>query len=289
MKQILLLIPVMCVAILGTSAIAAADAERVFIEKEIDDDHIIISRENGDRLLLKKWSLRFSPLLFEGKSFVASVSPMWVTVYFEDRAEIKWSIEERLGSARLSRRSAPGVIERPEGAVRPKASDPTFILLVQGALSLLGLDPGPREGILTEQTRAATREFQRQEKLGVDGTPDQATCLALVTGLYRKYPKDSRALGIASQLLTASDAQSLDPTASPPAADIIESHILGEFKGWDGETVFFLDNAQIWQQASYAYIYHYAYRPKAIIYKTAGGYKMIVEGVSGSIYVRPVK
>ena len=53
--------------------------------------------------------------------------------------------------------------------------------------------------------------------------------------------------------------------------------------------MFFLDNGQIWQQASYAYTYHYAYRPRVTIFKTGGRYKMIVEGASGSIYVRRIK
>jgi hypothetical protein len=100
MNRVLLLISAIWVAMLLTPTVAAADAEIVLIEKEIDDDHIIIRRENGERLLLEKWSLRFSSLSFEGKTFVASVSPMWVTIYLEDRDEIKWSIEERLDAPR---------------------------------------------------------------------------------------------------------------------------------------------------------------------------------------------
>lgn len=35
--------------------------------------------------------------------------------------------------------------------------------------------------------------------------------------------------------------------------DVIESRIEGEFEGWDGDTIFELENGQIWQQSSYAY------------------------------------
>src|SRR5665648_304740 len=42
---------------------------------------------------------------------------------------------------------------------------------------------------------------------------------------------------------------------------LIESHIQGEFNGWDGETIFKLDNGEVWQQASYAYMYSYKYHP----------------------------
>ena len=73
------------------------------------------------------------------------------------------------------------------------------------------------------------------------------------------------------------------------AQAFIESRISGEFEGWDGETIFKLMNGQIWQQASYAYIYHYAYMPKATIYKAGSLYKMQVDGVSGAIYVKRIR
>jgi len=70
---------------------------------------------------------------------------------------------------------------------------------------------------------------------------------------------------------------------------VIESRIDGEFEGWDGETIFKLENGQIWQQASYSYRYHYAYRPKVIIFKTGTRYKMKVEGIEDTIYVQRLK
>jgi hypothetical protein len=70
-----------------------------------------------------------------------------------------------------------------------------------------------------------------------------------------------------------------------PAVDFIESRIDGEFSGWEGETIFKLENGQIWQQASYAYTYSYKYRPKVLIFRTRGGYEMQVEGVSSRIRV----
>jgi hypothetical protein len=69
----------------------------------------------------------------------------------------------------------------------------------------------------------------------------------------------------------------------------IESQIDGEFNGWDGETIFKLTNGQIWQQSSYDYTYHYAYRPKVAIYKVNGKYKMKVEDVKNTIEVKRIK
>jgi hypothetical protein len=78
-------------------------------------------------------------------------------------------------------------------------------------------------------------------------------------------------------------------TAREITPDVVESRIEGDFEGWDGDTIFKLDNGQIWQQDSYAYTYHYAYRPKVLIFKSSGRYKMKVDGVSGEITVKRIK
>lgn len=79
-------------------------------------------------------------------------------------------------------------------------------------------------------------------------------------------------------------------TTNPAPTDaVIESQIDGAFEGWDGETIFKLTNGQIWQQSSYAYHYHYAFMPEVVIYKTSGGYKMKVDDVDETIYVRRIK
>lgn len=73
--------------------------------------------------------------------------------------------------------------------------------------------------------------------------------------------------------------------AMPNTVDVIESRIDGEFSGWEGETIFKLQNGQIWQQTSYAYKYKYAYSPKVLIYKSGSGYRMRVDSVEGEIAV----
>ena len=72
-------------------------------------------------------------------------------------------------------------------------------------------------------------------------------------------------------------------------AGVLESQIEGTFEGWSGETIFKLTNGQIWQQSSYAYMYHYAYRPKVMIFPSGGGCKMKVEGVNNSLPVKRLK
>jgi tetratricopeptide (TPR) repeat protein len=84
--------------------------------------------------------------------------------------------------------------------------------------------------------------------------------------------------------LRAKILRALTPTApsntvarTPPTAsgsycsEAIETHITGEFKGWDGETIYKMDNGSIWEQSMYRYHYHYAYHPQVLIYQSASG------------------
>ena len=107
-------------------------------------------------------------------------------------------------------------------------------------------------------------------------------------GLQKLTPGEIDAL---NELLYSYSLKLLVSTsdAAPATGAVIESHIEGEFEGWDGETIFKLDNGQIWQQDSYAYTYHYAYHPKVLIYKDGLRYKMKVDGVDSTIEVKRIK
>lgn len=89
--------------VLLASSISNAEIMKVLVEKEIDDDHIIIVTAKGDRLILEKWTMKLSPLLFEGKIFFADVSSMWVKIYIEGKSEIKWSVEKNLDTISLDK------------------------------------------------------------------------------------------------------------------------------------------------------------------------------------------
>jgi len=82
-----------------------AEILNVLVEREIDDDNIIVVTSKGDRLLLSKWTMKLSPLSFEGKVFLSDISPMWVKMYIEDKGEMKWSIEKHLASVQFKEKS----------------------------------------------------------------------------------------------------------------------------------------------------------------------------------------
>ncbi len=69
----------------------------------------------------------------------------------------------------------------------------------------------------------------------------------------------------------------------------IENTISGDIEGWDGDTIFKLDNGQIWQQAAYDYTYFYAYRPEVTIYQTSAGCRMKVEDETETVLVKRIK
>lgn len=62
--------------------------------------------------------------------------------------------------------------------------------------------------------------------------------------------------------------------------NVIKATIVNDFNGWSGDTIFELDNGQIWKQSEYDYDYNYSYRPDAIIYSNGYDYKIHVEGKS---------
>lgn len=69
--------------------------------------------------------------------------------------------------------------------------------------------------------------------------------------------------------------------------DVQKRTIVSDFNGWSGDTIFEMDNGQIWKQDAYVYHYNYAYRPKALIYNTEQGHKMVVNGET--IKVKKIK
>ncbi len=72
-------------------------------------------------------------------------------------------------------------------------------------------------------------------------------------------------------------------------SNVIHSNVEGDFEGWEGDTIFKLDNGQIWQQANYAYMYHYAYHPEVMIINANGSWKLKVEDVDEMIEVTRLK
>jgi len=110
--------------------------------------------------------------------------------------------------------------------------------------------------------------------------------------LYEYYPDvvicpNAGTLIINGKKLNIQKISSTNPSKS--SGGVIESSINGEFKGWEGESIYALMNGQVWQQATYYYHYHYAYAPKVLIYQSSGNYFMQVQGVKQAVQVRRLR
>jgi len=85
-------------AVIGFLVPASCGAITICVDTEIDDDNIIASY-GGSRYLLKKWSLKFSPLVFEGKCFAGKATSFGVEMYVPNKGKIKWDVVQALGAS----------------------------------------------------------------------------------------------------------------------------------------------------------------------------------------------
>lgn len=100
-------------------------------------------------------------------------------------------------------------------------------------------------------------------------------------------------LAVSKEIETASQPPAPTVPALAPrrssCSPAIESAISGDIEDWDGETLFKLDNGQIWQQAEYDYTYFYEYHPDVTIYETNSGCRMKVEDEEETVIVKRIK
>jgi len=123
--------------------------------------------------------------------------------------------------------------------------------------------------------------IERQRALGMDQlTAEQRAEMArLLLEVYQ--------LGVQSgQERAAGPGQ---PKAEAAAPTGFESKVEGEFSGWAGETMVKLLNGEVWRQVENYYHYYYAYMPRVLVYRTADGYKMKVDGVDKAVGVERVR
>ncbi|MEI7728351.1 MAG: hypothetical protein WCO56_02220 [Verrucomicrobiota bacterium] len=62
--------------------------------------------------------------------------------------------------------------------------------------------------------------------------------------------------------------------------------IVSEFNGFDQNVRFEFQSGRIWVPTEYKYVYHYEYRPQAIIVDGINGPELMVDGMNETIRVR---
>lgn len=83
---------------------------------------------------------------------------------------------------------------------------------------------------------------------------------------------------------------SMAPEQNTEEPKRIESRIVGEFDGWNGNTVFKLENGQVWQQAATGYFTNVRLdNPPVVIKKLLFGYLLTLPGQGETVFVRRIK
>lgn len=158
------------------------------------------------------------------------------------------------------------------------------------AMGLAKLDADEQARLLRwfevrEQGRAAPM-IAPTVSFAVDGTTVRATMV----------PKNSAPVVAAAAAVEASTTRigtvasfGLDQDTVDGEIDGIRARVVGEFTGWEGKTVFTLDNGQVWRQSTPGSYRFKATDPEVTIEKSLLGYKLRLVETKRSISVRRVK
>lgn len=114
------------------------------------------------------------------------------------------------------------------------------------------------------------------------------------SGLARLTEQEMNALNKWLTTYTANDAEVVKSRSVTvrKIADELETraHIIGEFRGWTGKTLFKLDNGQIWQQRLNGKHFYRAVDPEVIISKNAlGFYRLEIAATGKRVGVKRLK
>ncbi len=149
------------------------------------------------------------------------------------------------------------------------------------------------DGMVVEVNhRRDEQAFAEHERMRQERERDNAQLRDALKGLVAGAVVVGAAVVAGKEMAkAAANAQEPIPLDQPSVmtSERVESRINGEFKGWTGDTIFQLENGQIWKQVTFDYVYHYSYRPKVVILRSNGRYYMAVEGIDKLIEVKFLK
>jgi hypothetical protein len=154
-----------------------------------------------------------------------------------------------------------------------------FVAILVSFLAAQALANTPAQGLAIEQVMTP----DEMQKTGVASL--NATQRQVLNDWLNRYTL--MVVGLAKK--QSPSTTSAVPAARNSCSPAIESTISGDIEGWSGDTIFKLDNGQIWQQAAYDYTYFYEYRPDVTIYQTSAGCRMKVEDETETVLVKRIK
>lgn len=102
---------------------------------------------------------------------------------------------------------------------------------------------------------------------------------AVLDGFIRDYVAGKQKDAASVAAAEAVDRAVKERKVRPP--DVIESNIVGPYKGYGLRTIFRLANGESWKPTNADIVTHAAVEnPKVVIYRDGFGYKMFIEGAS---------
>jgi hypothetical protein len=186
-----------------------------------------------------------------------------------------------------------GTIETSAVAARPRTPS-AFLRVSLACVTLSVLTSGGARAQVEDRLADCARIAGSDERLACYDALSQARRSAAKRDWNGAFGLDaSRGSTVAAEsgAAQADDAANFgfdDRGSGGPAQ--VESRYDGEFTGWSGNTLFRLENGQVWKQAQSGRVSARAGRPKVTIKRaTLGGYRMSVEGLNETIRVERVR
>ena len=108
------------------------------------------------------------------------------------------------------------------------------------------------------------------------------------TTVFAEAPSEPASAHSASPQAVAFGAEQLESDQRQPLA-AIHAHIEGKFSGWDGATIFRLDNGQVWRQRLRGRYRHEATNPAVRIDKGRYGYYLTLIATERQVAVTRIR
>jgi len=267
------------VLLLAVSAPVFAAAEFVILAKMLPgDDKLVIQRLNGDQWLIAKGAGASTAFLYEGRQVII-IYPQ----SFCGRGSTLFLVENGQEAPLIdAEQLAHGSV-----AVSPVMLPPSAADKVAAALTILGLHRHGRDPLV------ALNQYQSVRGLRVEPKFSSKFFYALATDVVNMKPltpaTSALAESLAGEARLAASPLLARTSAFIPQGTILEATIDGEFKGWEGQTIFKLSNRWVWQQIDLQRCLHLALSPKILLINTGYGIKAKVEGVSIAVDVVPLR
>jgi hypothetical protein len=143
---------------------------------------------------------------------------------------------------------------------------------------------------VTQFDKAGLNKLTPEEIKALNAWLNQYLNACTATPVKATASRNAASLPVAASSTAGFGADSMTPKESPLEPARMETRIAGLFTGWTGDTVFKLENGQIWKQAATGYFTNVELdHPEVVIKKLSFGYLLTLPGHGETVFVRRIK